>query len=98
MGGERSKGKSNRLKANENMKDVLLEILSSIVDEPKNLTIDEKEENGTIYFTVNLPKEEMGRVIGKQGRIIRALRNVMKIPAIKQGKRINISLNENSLQ
>lgn len=80
------------------MKDVLLEILSLIIDEPKNITIDEKEENDTLYLTVNVPQEQMGRVIGKEGRIIRALRNVMKIPAIKHGKRINISLNENTLQ
>lgn len=47
-----------------------------------------------INFTVDVAKEDMGKVIGKEGRIIRAIRNVMKIPAIKQGKKITISLTE----
>ncbi|MBI3326339.1 MAG: KH domain-containing protein [Nitrospinae bacterium] len=39
---------------------------------------------------------DMGKVIGKNGKIIRAIRNVIKIPAIKQNKKINVTLGENS--
>lgn len=74
------------------MKDILLYILSSIAQNPKKIKINEEEENGITNFTITLAQEDMGRVIGKEGRIIRAIRNVMKIPAIKQDKRINISL------
>lgn len=76
------------------MKKALLYIISSIVEKPDEVKIEEKEENGTIQFTINLAKEDMGRVIGKGGKVIRAIRNVMKIPAIKQEKRINITLAE----
>lgn len=76
------------------MKKTLLYIISSIVAKPKKVKIEEKEEDGVLYFTVDLDKEDMGKVIGKGGKVIRAIRNVMKIPAIKQGKRINISLVE----
>lgn len=76
------------------MKDALLYIVSAIVDNPKKVTIEEDEQDGIINFAVTVAKEDMGKVIGKEGKIIRAIRNLMKIPAIKQNKRINIVLNE----
>lgn len=76
------------------MKDILLFIISSIVEDFKKIEIEENEEDGVTNLLVSVPKEEIGKVIGKEGKIIRAIRNVMKIPAIKQGKRINISLSE----
>jgi hypothetical protein len=76
------------------MKDALLYILQSIVSEPDKVQINEEEENGIINFTVGVDKNDMGKVIGKNGKIIRAIRNVMKIKAIKQNKKINITLLE----
>lgn len=76
------------------MKNALFEIVSFLVDKPEEVAIEEKSEDGIIYFNVSVAKEDMGRIIGKEGKIIRALRNVMKIPAIKQNLRINISLVE----
>lgn len=76
------------------MKNALLYIVSSIVDNPKKVKIEEDEQDGIINFAVTVAKEDMGKVIGKEGKIIRAIRNLMKIPAIKQNKRINIALNE----
>ncbi|MDP3988405.1 MAG: KH domain-containing protein [Candidatus Levybacteria bacterium] len=77
------------------MKKILLYIVSAIVDNPKEVKIEEKEEEGIINFIITVAKEDMGKVIGKEGRVVRSIRNAMKIPAIKQGKRINISLSEN---
>lgn len=76
------------------MKQILSYIISSLVEEPEKVEIEESEENGIINFNVRVPKENIGRVIGKEGKIIRGIRNVMKIPAIKQNKKINISLEE----
>lgn len=76
------------------MKNALHYIVKSIVDNPEKTEIQEAEENGIINFVVQVAKEDMGKIIGKEGKIIRAIRNVMKIPAIKQNKKINISLNE----
>lgn len=76
------------------MKDALLYIVSSIVDNPKKVNIEETEQDEITNFAVTVAKEDMGKVIGKEGKIIRAIRNLMKIPAIKQNKRINIVLNE----
>ncbi len=76
------------------MKKALVSIISAIVDNPKDVVVDEQEEEDITQFIVTVNKEDMGKVIGKEGKVIRAIRNVMKIPAMKQNKRINISLNE----
>lgn len=76
------------------MKDALHYIITSIVDDPDAVQIIEDEQYGIITFTISIAKEDMGKVIGKEGKVIKAIKNVMKIPAIKQGKRINITLAE----
>ncbi len=76
------------------MKDALYYIITSIVDNPDKVVVEEQEEYGTVNFIVHVAKDDMGKVIGKNGKVIKAMRNVLKIPAIKQNKRINISLAE----
>ena len=78
------------------MKEILQYIISSFVDNPDKIEVTENDENGTVNLNVKLAKEDMGRVIGKNGKIIKAIRNVMKIPAIKQNKKIFINLEETS--
>lgn len=78
------------------MKKALLYILSSIVENPEKVEVEEEEQNGIINFTIKVAKADMGKVIGKNGKVIRAIRNVIKINAIKQNKKINITLAENS--
>lgn len=69
-------------------------IVSQIVDHPDKIEIEEKKEDGIISFYISVDSEDMGKIIGKEGKIIRAIRNVMKIPANKQGEKINVSLVE----
>ncbi len=80
------------------MKKALDYIISNIVDEPKKVEITEEEKDGIINFTITVAKEDMGKVIGKNGKVIKAIRNVVKIPAIKQGKKIYITLAEEPQQ
>ncbi|MCL5970196.1 MAG: KH domain-containing protein [Patescibacteria group bacterium] len=77
------------------MKKALDYIISSIVDDPKKVEITEEENEGVLNFTVTVAKEDMGKIIGKGGKVIKAIRNVVKIPAIKQNKKIYITLSEN---
>lgn len=77
------------------MKKALSYIVSAIVDDPKQVEITEEETDGVINFTVTVAKEDMGKIIGKNGKVIKAIRNVVKIPAIKLEKKIYISLSEN---
>jgi len=76
------------------MKKALHYIASSIVDEPEKVSVEEQEQDGTTNFTIKVAASDMGKIIGKNGKIIRAIRNVIKIPAIKQNKKINVTLVE----
>lgn len=76
------------------MKDTLFYIIVSIVDNPDEVAISEQDDDGFITFTVSVAKEDMGKVIGKEGKVIKAIINVLKIPAIKQNKRLHITMAE----
>lgn len=78
------------------MKKVLSLIVNSIVANPDKVEVDEQEQNGIVNFTIKVDKDDMGKVIGKNGKVIRSIRNVMKIPAIKNGKKIYVTLSETS--
>ena len=76
------------------MKDVLEYIVKAIADAPDSITIDEEDIDGVVTYTIHAAKEDMGKLIGKQGKVIRAIRNVMKIPAMKAQKKVQIQLGE----
>lgn len=76
------------------MKDTLFYIISSIVEFPDKVTVTEEETDGVVNFLVTVAKEDMGKIIGKNGKVIKSIRNVLKIPAIKANKKIFISLSE----
>ena len=74
------------------MKNALHYIVTSIVEKEEAVEITETEENGVLNFVIKVDPEEMGRIIGKNGKVIKAIRNVMKIPAMKNNKKVFISL------
>ena len=74
------------------MKETLQFIVSSIVDNPDAVVIEEQSEEGFTNFIITVAKEDMGKVIGKEGKVIRGIRNIMKIKAMKYDTRIKISL------
>jgi len=77
------------------MKDALLDIVKAIVENQGAIEIkEETQEDGTMNYVVTVAKEDMGRIIGKNGKVIRAIRTVMKIPAIKNNTRIFVTLAE----
>lgn len=76
------------------MKKALEYIVTQIVDDPEKVEISEQEDQGMINFTITVAAPDMGKIIGKNGKVIRAIRNVVKISAIKQNKKINIALSE----
>lgn len=78
------------------MKQALTYIVSSIAGKKEDVSVDEYEENGVINYTISLAPEDIGKIIGKDGKIIRAIRTVMRIPAMKEDKRIHITINDAS--
>lgn len=77
------------------MKDLALYILSHIVTNPDDVSVEETEtEDGNVTLTIQVNKEDMGRVIGKEGKVIRAIRDVIKVLALKQNKHVDVILAE----
>ncbi|MCI8485945.1 MAG: KH domain-containing protein [Clostridia bacterium] len=72
------------------MKDVLELIVKSLVNNPDSVQITENTTDYSIELKVKVAKEDMGKVIGKQGRIAKAIRTVMKSLAFNEKKKVDI--------
>lgn len=72
------------------MKEVLEIVIKNLVDSPDSVAINELEGEKSIVFEVKVADGDMGKVIGKQGRVARAIRTVLKAVAAKEQKRITI--------
>lgn len=76
------------------MKNLLTFILIHLVDHPEDVeVIEENRDFGDEYF-LKVHPDDMGRVIGKHGAIIQSIRQIAKVRAMKEGRRINVSLLE----
>lgn len=77
------------------MKELLNYIIEHIVSHPEEIKIEEeKTEEGFVNLRLQVHPEDMGIVIGKQGNIIRAIRSLLRVKAIKENKRVNLELVE----
>lgn len=74
------------------MKDVLLYMVQQIALEPEKIAIEEKTVDSQVDFYISSAQEDIGRIIGKKGKIIKALRRVLGIMAVRDGKRVNITM------
>ena len=76
------------------MKDLLLTISKGLVENPDAVEVqqDEPAEDGTIVFHLHVAPEDMGRVIGKQGRIAKAMRTVMRAAAVRQNSKVSVEI------
>ena len=72
------------------MKEILELIITNLVDDKSSVSIEEVEEAKAVTYKVKVSKEDMGKVIGKQGRVARSIRTVMKSVSAKEGKKVNI--------
>jgi uncharacterized protein len=62
------------------------------VEHPEQVRVDEMESDGTVVLRLSVSKDDVGKVIGKQGRIARALRTVVKAAAVKEGKQATVEI------
>lgn len=74
------------------MKQLLEYIIPNIVNHPEDVQIEESESGGLVNITIKTNPEDIGRVIGKSGKVIKAIRQIARILAIKQGVRVNIDV------
>ena len=74
------------------MKELVELLAKSLVDSPDDVIVREKNEDETIILELSVNKGDMGKVIGKQGRIAKAIRTVVKAAAIKEGKKVVVEI------
>ena len=77
------------------MKELVEVIAKALVDSPDDVTVTERvEEDGTIVLELRVADNDMGKVIGKKGRIAKSIRTVVKTVAIKQDKKVVVDIVE----
>ena len=67
-------------------------IAKSLVDNPEEVVVNESEDRRGTVIELRVAPEDMGKVIGKQGRIAKALRTVVKAAAIKNNKKVTVEI------
>jgi predicted RNA-binding protein YlqC (UPF0109 family) len=75
-------------------KELLEYIVKNLVQFPEQVKVEEAQEESKLILKLKVAKEDMGRVIGKEGRIIRSLREIMYSYAIKNGSKVTIEVEE----
>lgn len=74
------------------MKELLILLAQNLVDNPDAVNVVEEEQNSTTTLRLKVAPEDMGKVIGKQGRIARAIRTLVKAAAISEEKKVNVEI------
>ena len=69
-------------------------IAKALVSRPADVVVTEEDHGNEIVIKLSVAKEDMGKIIGKQGRIAKAIRTVVKAAAIKQNKRVTVDIVE----
>ena len=74
------------------LQETLLDIAKAIVDSPDAVTVTAKEEGRSITLTLSVAPEDMGMVIGRNGKIAKAIRTVMKAASANSGKKVRVDI------
>ena len=76
------------------MKEVVEVLAKSLVDHPEQVTVTETEQDNEILLTLKVASEDMGKVIGKQGRIAKAIRAMVKAAASRTDKKVIVEIEQ----
>ena len=74
------------------MKELVEVIAKALVDDPDSVVVNEREDKKTMILEVHVADSYMGKVIGKQGRIAKAIRSVVKAAAAKEDKKVIVDI------
>ncbi len=74
------------------MKEVVEVIARALVDNPDQVTVTETETDNEINVELKVAQSDMGKVIGKQGRIAKAIRSVVKAASSKEDRKVNVDI------
>ncbi len=74
------------------MKELVEVIAKALVENPDEVVVTQKEEGKNIIVELHVAPSDMGKVIGKQGRIAKAIRSVVKAASSKENKRVDVEI------
>lgn len=74
------------------MKELIEFLARSLVDNPDAVEVEEEEEDGRFFYRLYVADEDMGKVIGKEGRIANALRTLLKVAAARHDTRAHLEI------
>ena len=74
------------------MKELVEVITKALVDNPESVVVSERQEGKSLIIEVRVADGDMGKVIGKQGRIAKAIRSVVKAAAAKEDKKVIVDI------
>ena len=74
------------------MENLLLFLARSLVDEPEKVEVEGRESDSRVDLTLRVAQGDVGKVIGRGGRIVRAIRIVMKAASVKENKRVTVEI------
>ena len=75
------------------MKEVVEIIAKALVDHPEDVVVDEKQEDRMTLIELHVASDDMGKVIGKHGRIAKAIRTVAKAAGTRENKKVKVDIN-----
>ena len=67
-------------------------VVKSLVDDPESVAVEESRESSQVILELRVAEPDMGRVIGKSGRVINAIRSIVQIAAAKKGDRVSLEI------
>jgi predicted RNA-binding protein YlqC (UPF0109 family) len=74
------------------MKELVEYIAKSLVDDPSQVEVTEIRRANSVILKLQVAQEDKGRVIGRNGRVANAIRNLLRVVATRQGKRVNLEI------
>ena len=74
------------------MKELLLYVAKQLVDDPEAVTVTEREDGESTVLDLHVAPEDMGKVIGRQGRIAKEIRTLMRSVAQRKGTRVSVEI------
>jgi hypothetical protein len=74
------------------MKELVEYIAKSLVDDPSQVQVNEVAGQGSLILELKVSPEDMGRIIGKSGRVVNAIRTLLRASAARQGKRVTLEI------
>jgi uncharacterized protein len=76
------------------MRDLVEFLVRALVDDPDSVSVEELESNGDIVLEVRVAEDDLGRVIGREGRVANAIRTIAKAVATVEGGRVMVEIVE----